>query len=53
MKDLSMIHYLLGQEVLHKTDETFPKSRKTYNENIKEVQYERMQNHHDGFEENE
>jgi hypothetical protein len=31
----------------------FPKSRKIYSGNIKEVQYDRMQNHHDGFEENE
>jgi hypothetical protein len=28
-----------------------PKPREIYNGNIKEVQYDRMQNHRDGFEE--
>ena len=38
MKNMSMMHYFLGQELWHKTDEIFPKLRKIYSENIKEVQ---------------
>jgi hypothetical protein len=57
MKDLGMMHYFLGQEVWQRTNETFPKSRKIYSGDIKEVQYDRMQIHAytdgDGFEENE
>ena len=33
MKDLSMMHYFSGQEVLQRTSEIFPKSRKIYSEN--------------------
>ena len=43
MKDLGMMHYFLGQEVWQRTNETFPKSRKIYNGDIKEIQYDRMQ----------
>ena len=45
MKDLSMMHYFLGQEVWQRTNETFPKSRKIYSEDIKGVQYDKMQIH--------
>jgi hypothetical protein len=45
MKDLGMMHYFLGKEVCQRTNETFTKSRKIYNGDIKEVQYDRMQIH--------
>ena len=55
IKDLGMMHYFLGQEVWPRTNETFPKSRKTYSGDIKEVQHDRMQIHvytdGDGFNE--
>jgi hypothetical protein len=35
LKDMSIMHHFLGQEVWQRTDEIFPKSRKTYIRNIK------------------
>jgi hypothetical protein len=40
INDLVIMHYFLGQEVCQKTDEIFPESRKIYNGDIKEAQYD-------------
>jgi hypothetical protein len=45
MKDPSMMHYFLGQEVWQRTIKNFPKSKKIYSGDIKEVQHDRMQIH--------
>jgi hypothetical protein len=36
IKNLSMMHYFLGQEVRQRSDEIFPKSKKIYSGDIKE-----------------
>jgi hypothetical protein len=53
MKDMSMMHHFLGQEVWQRIDDIFLSQGKHTVGILKEVQYDKMKKHHDGFEENE